>query len=372
MIALQRGPVVFAVEDRSAQLTWRVLPVGPVRLECDDCVVEFVSDGGPGTADVVGLRPDAAHVVRVVSTGGTTVLRFRTLPAPPGEELFRFATMSDLHLGRLVFGVRNTLTDPPGVVEHPVRCARSALDDLTAWGAQRLVIKGDFVDHSSERSWALAREFVDSAKVPVDIVPGNHDVAHGDSGALATAQRHGVEVVRDVETRDVPGLRLVLMNSAVEDVDIGCWAHLQDAATEAVAGTTGPAMLLVHHHPQAAPVPTHFPPGIDSITARRFLRSLAGANGRLIGSSGHTHRSRRRNHLGITWSEVGSPKDYPGVWAGYAVHEGGIRQVVRRVSAPDCLEWLDRTRFAAGGLWGLWSPGRLHDRCFTHRWDEGR
>ena len=49
---------------------------------------------------------------------------------------------------------------------------------------------------------------------------------------------------------------------------------------------------------------------------------------------------------------------FPGTWAGYAVHEGGIRQVVRRVAAPDAIAWTDRTRHGLGGMWGLIAPGR--------------
>ena len=45
-----------------------------------------------------------------------------------------------------------------------------------------------------------------------------------------------------------------------------------------------------------------------------------------------------------------------------------IRQVVRRVAAPDLLRWTDHSARAAGGAWGVWAPGRLGDRCFSHTW----
>ena len=67
-------------------------------------------------------------------------------------------------------------------------------------------------------------------------------------------------------------------------------------------------------------------------------------------------------------TEVGSPKDYPGTWGGYVVHEGGIRQVVRRIAEPDVIAWTEYTRRAVGGVWGLWSPGSLSDRCWSHTW----
>ena len=87
-------------------------------------------------------------------------------------------------------------------------------------------------------------------------------------------------------------------------------------------------------------------------------------------TAGHSHRHRRRTHRSVTITEVGSPKDYPGTWAGYVVHEGGVRQVVRRVDRPDCIRWTEYTRRAALGLWGQWSPGRLDDRCFSLTWPD--
>ena len=85
-------------------------------------------------------------------------------------------------------------------------------------------------------------------------------------------------------------------------------------------------------------------------------------------TSGHTHRHRRRRHGTAVITEVGSPKDFPGTWAGYVVHEGGIRQVVRRIARPDVLRWTERSAAAAFGLWCRWSPGTLDDRCFAHTW----
>jgi hypothetical protein len=85
-------------------------------------------------------------------------------------------------------------------------------------------------------------------------------------------------------------------------------------------------------------------------------------------TSGHTHRHRRRTVGSVVLTEVGSTKDFPGSWAGYVVHEGGIRQVVRRVASPDLLRWTDETARAACGAWGAWSPGIGSHRCFTHTW----
>lgn len=67
-------------------------------------------------------------------------------------------------------------------------------------------------------------------------------------------------------------------------------------------------------------------------------------------------------------TEVASTKDFPGVWAGYTVYEGGLTQTVRRSLDPDAMRWTEYTRRAVGGVWGLWSVGTLADRCLVLDW----
>lgn len=85
-------------------------------------------------------------------------------------------------------------------------------------------------------------------------------------------------------------------------------------------------------------------------------------------SSGHTHRHRRWEHREVTATQVGSTKDYPGVWAGYVITDRAVRQVVHRVTEPDCLRWTEFTRRAAGGTWRWVAPGLLPSRCFDQIW----
>jgi len=373
MISLRSDPIVFAVEDTSAQLTWRHLPGGPITVRCGPSALTFDSDGGPGTCDLVGLEPGTSQRAEFRLGSSTTgepiaVVAFRTLTPPPGPELFRFSTFSDLHLGTDYFGLRHKIREPEATMGHPMRCAAAAARQMLAWGSTKVIIKGDLVHESTPQCWALAAELIAGIDIETLVLPGNHEMAHGTGTARELARHHGIDLLADVTTVDEDGIRLVLMDSTVDGIDIGRWHHLRDDVADAAGGAAGPAMVLTHHQPQSTPFPLYFPPGIDSLTAGKFVRTLAAANPASMGSSGHTHRNRRRDVAGIPWTEVGSPKDYPGSWAGYVVHEGGIRQVVRRVSEPDCLQWLDRTRTAAAGVWGLWSPGRLSDRCFSHTW----
>ena len=100
-------------------------------------------------------------------------------------------------------------------------------------------------------------------------------------------------------------------------------------------------------------------PGFPGPKADRSCGRLGEANPTVLVSSGHTHR-HRRHHVGpVTATEVGSTKDFPGTWAGYQVHEGGIVQFVRRIAEPSCIRWTDQHPTGRGRRWALWSPGRL-------------
>lgn len=125
---------------------------------------------------------------------------------------------------------------------------------------------------------------------------------------------------------------------------------------------------MLHHHLHPHPVPIAYPLGVAWSASARLVRALRTSNPAVFVTSGHSHRNRARVQSGVPITEVGSVKDYPGVWAGYALHEGGVRQVVRRVADPGCVPFLERTALALRGLWGRWTPGRIDDRCVVHRW----
>lgn len=349
MIRPFHGATVFAVEDDSMQVTARTPE--------------------PFVAEIDGLEPDTTHTVQVDVGGTRRHVTARTLAPPPGEPLFRFATVSDLHLGSDHFGLFGTMREPGDVEAHTARCTRAALAEIVDWGAEMIIVKGDMVHHSNPHSWAVAADLFGALPVPVHMICGNHDVSlFSTTDAFAEAEFHGLRLHREVASIDVPGLRLVLMDSSMRDIDIGRWNHLREPVADELAAADGPAMLVVHHQPQRYSVPTYLPRGIPRMSVTPFVEALLDANPQLFATSGHTHRNRRYSVHGVPWTEVGSPKDFPGSWAGYVVHEGGIRQVVRRVEDRSARRWLDYSARAAAGAWGWWAPGRLEDRCFTHVW----
>lgn len=303
--------------------------------------------------------------------GGHATVAVRTLSPPPGPELCRFATVSDSHIGGEGFGRLAITADSAGSASE--RCLAGALADAAAWGAGLIVHKGDVTELGLAAEWARAAVLFTAPGIPVEVVPGNHDrkVTAVDAGPTLASAGIGY-TDGGVRSRDVPGLRLVLGDSSRRRAHRGHVAELTGAATEAVAGAAGAAVVVVHHHFQPFRRAVYWPPGTPGPEGHDFLDALGAANPATLVTTGHAHRCRSHLRGTVLVTETGSTRDYPGTWAGYAVHEGGIRQVVRRVAEPDALAWTEATRSAYGGAWGRWSPGRLEGRCFSHTWPRRR
>lgn len=369
------------------QLVWRGLPAGDLDVEIVDddhrpvgqARVTLDRPDRPGALVVDGLPAGAALTVRVrpPRPRPTEHLVVRTLDRLPGEELARIATVSDLHLGTEVFGHYGTITEPPHPAgPHPLRCARAARDDAVAWGAQRLVAKGDLTNQGRLDQWRTYASWVADTPIPVDAVPGNHDRDHP-SGQVALAPEaaatvFGLSMAAPLLVRDLAGVRLVLVDSTIPGANNGqvapVLADLLDTARD--ADPQAAVIVALHHqlHPRSGQ--EGWPGGIAHRDALDLLERLARVHPRTLVTSGHTHRHRRWAHRGVTTTQVGSTKDYPGVWAGYVVAEGGMTQIVRRVARPDCLEWTDHTRRAALGAWRFIGPGPRSSRCFNLVWPD--
>jgi predicted phosphodiesterase len=360
------GVRVFAVEDTAIELCWPRLAPGTHVVEVGGVRREVEGADAPAALWVDGLPADADLEVVV---DGRCAASARTLAPPPGKLLARVATISDLHVGDgWTFGVLPKIHDPGGPDDPIVlRCARAALAEIAAWQPDLLVVKGDVTHHGRADEWELAASLLAATGLPVIATVGNHDVKPGPAiGASALAAR-GIELVTDgAARRDLPGLRVVVADASVPQRHHGTFRRVGDAVLEQLASATTPALVAVHHQLHPIPVLTHWPPGI--LGGGRFTRAVAEANPRTLVTSGHTHRHRTRREGPIVITEVGSPKDHPGTWGGYAVHEGGIRQVVRRTADPPVLAWTEATKRALFGIWGRWSPGRLDERCFSHTW----
>jgi predicted phosphodiesterase len=360
---------LFAVEPTAVQLDWRSLSPGHHVVTVGARAVAVDGDGGPGAVVVDGLEPDTPHPVAL---DGRTIATATTLAVPPGPELTRIATVSDLHVGETRFGRFPRIDSGCDAAHaHPIFCTRAAVDELVAWGAELLVVKGDIAHYNRAREYELAATLFADLPIPVMVLPGNHDGGnHRGHDPARTLARHGLHLVEDVTSVDLPGVRVVGVDSRTPTQRGTVDGALPDVVS---AVATAPAALVVlHHQLMTTPVATYPPPGVPSGEANRFLDAIAVENPSTVVTSGHTHRHRARRHGPLLVTEVGSTKDYPGTWGGYVVYEGGMVQTARRVMAPEAIRWTERTAAMFGGAWGRWSPGRLADRSVSHSWVRDR
>lgn len=328
----------------------------------------------PGAVWITGLTADSAYTLHLTTSGQQHKAgHFRTLARPPGAEVFRFATVNDVHIGERAFGHWPRIVDTSGhTLPHPQRCLRAALTEAQAWGAQMVVVKGDMTHRGQAAEFEIIAQELAATGLPVHAVLGNHDVYKGAADGRAILRQAGVNAPDGPAAVDVPGLRIVLAHTAVSGHSAGTVDDEQrQELVRLVAEADRPCFVATHHYPQRWRVPNLWPPGIPGPQARALLSALNAANPATMVASGHSHRHRRHLHQGVmTHAEIGSTKDYPGAWAGYAVHEGGIRQLVARVASPDCIAWTELTRSTVFGLWGWWAPGLRNHRCFSLVWPQ--
>jgi 3',5'-cyclic-AMP phosphodiesterase len=360
---------VFAVDDTSVQVCWRSAPPGRLEVRAGPVSASVTSCGGPGGVVVGGLAPGAR--VRV-AVAGAFVEQVHTLVAPPGRELCRFAAINDLHIGATEFGPVRALREVDHRDPHAVRCARAAIDEAVAWGAQALVVKGDLTQEGRPNEWATVALLLAGAGVPVFAIEGNHETKRSAVDGRAVMASFGLELSVRPTAFDLPGARIVGLPTSPWHGDPG-WVTRQAAeeVSELIAAVPA-AVVALHHYPQRFLLPTLYPPGIPGPIARRALDAWASANPNTLVVAGHTHRHRRRDYHGLVIAESGSTKDFPGTWTGYVVYDGGIMQVTRRVLSPDAIAWTEQGRRVLGGLWGVWSPGLRSHRCYSHTWPAQR
>jgi 3',5'-cyclic AMP phosphodiesterase CpdA len=291
---------------------------------------------------------------------------FRTLPRPAGELLCTFGTVNDVHFGEVECGLIDGMETGPvfGVADgdepYPITMNRGAIHEMEQRDLAAVVVKGDLTSNGTDDEYREFLEYYEGAfGERLFHVRGNHDAYHG-----ATFAADAPFVV------GLPGVTLAVIDTSIPGHATGqvtgeTLRVLHDLAAEA----EDPILVLGHHHvwsPESnVRQEGYF--GINPDDSERLIEVVAARHGILGYFAGHTHRNRVRR-FGLTgdtpWVEVACVKDFPGAWAEYRVYEGGILQVMRRISTPDALVWTDRTRAMYDGAYFGYAFGELHDRCF--------
>ena len=305
-----------------------------------------------------GLEPDADHEIEGFA--------FHTLPEP-GELLATFATVNDVHFGEVVCGVIDgsvigpTFRSAPGEPPYPEVMNRAAVDEISAHQPDVVVVKGDLTSTGAAAEYDAFREVYETAFGPrLTVVRGNHEsYNHADFAAVPQQ-----EVV-------LPGVILAVLDTSVDGSPAGTVSAGQlDWLDELGARSDRPVLVFGHHH-LGDPKSTEKADrtfGID-LDASAALLAVMGRRHSLRGYfAGHTHRNRVRRFAATgerPWVEVACVKDYPGAWAEYRVHDGGILQIMHRISSREALVWTEQTRHMYSGLYHDYAFGTLADRCFV-------
>jgi 3',5'-cyclic-AMP phosphodiesterase len=360
----KRAVEVFAVGSSDAQLIVRQ-SVGRIVAVAD---TEFVIKHATESVSISGLSPATSYPVHLDNRRVTTL---RTL-AVTGTVHAKIATISDLHVGEPGFAFLPRLlssTDPAQA--HPMMCLRAAIAEINAWQPDLVVAKGDLAHRPTTAFYNLVAHALDELHAPLVLLPGNHDGGNRQGVSIAEALApHGLNLVLDSDTHDLPGVRVIALNTMQTGVGPG-WLEPDRVTAVLDAARTGrPVMLFTHHQFMRHRVAHYWPPGIPVGAANSFLRQLTDINENVFVSSGHTHRNRRYRRNSATLTEVGSTKDHPGVWARYEIYDNSVAQVIRRIADPAVLAWTEDAARAVGTIWGRWSQGRLRDRCFVHAWPQ--
>jgi Icc protein len=301
-----------------------------------------------------GLNPDTGYEIEGVA--------FRTLPRPGGQRLATVATVNDVHFGETACGVLHgvdlgpILEAAPGEPPYPETMNRAAAAEIALCQPDAVVAKGDLTAHGSDDQ---LRSFLDCyASVFGDrlwYVKGNHDVVKGADHTFSAPATIEIEL---------PGVTLAALDTSVPGAADGALSDDQlEWLDELAARSDAPMLVFGHHHCDLGPPSA----GIRRPDAERLVEVAARRRAFAGYFAGHTHRNRVQRFPAtgdVPWAEVSATKDFPGAWAEYRVFEGGILQVLHRISAPDALAWSERTRAMFGGLYPAYSFGQLDERCF--------
>jgi 3',5'-cyclic-AMP phosphodiesterase len=355
----------------------------------DEAAITFVTAGDErvttrlGSAEVTttgpfhvarfsALEPAAGYDLQVdgAPPGEYLPAAVRTLDRPAGRLLATVATANDVHFGEVECGrlggdeeVGPVFQSEPGDPPYPEVMNGAVIAEMRELDPDVVVVKGDLTSVGSEKEYGSFLDAYGALGDRMRHVRGNHDAMHDPTLAAAEAPfavEHG-------------GVSLAVLDTVIPGSDRGQLTAEQLAWLDDLAASrSGPVLVFGHHHLWNLDADhrseAYF--GINPDDSEALAGVVARRENVAGYFAGHTHRNRVRRFRetgDVPWVEVACVKDFPGTWAEYRVHEGGVLQVHRRISTPEALAWTERTRAMFGGLYPLYAFGQLGDRCFTIR-----
>ena len=369
------GPLVEQAGRHTTRPALTVTAVDLTTVTDTTAVIHATDRDGLVHVHRVGDLPrDSTTEVSITVDGRPTTVAVTTLPTPSGERLATVATVNDVHFGEVVAGQIDDLDDgplrhvAPGDEPYPEVMNRAAVAEIQEIRPDAVVVKGDLSLDGTDEEWAA---FEDCYRTPfgerLHVVRGNHD-----------SYRHQDRYTGD-QRIEVDGLVIALLDTAIPGETTGRITPDQIDWLDTVAAAADVPVMAMGHHQQWIPhaddpetgerrSDDYF--GLHPDGSDRLDELCARRPSIVAYSAGHTHRHRRRpmTRSGATSIEVGCTKDFPGTWCEYRVYEGGVMQVVHRMSSPQALAWSESCRvlYSDFGIdYGTYALGSLADRCFV-------
>lgn len=319
-----------------------------------------------------------------------------TLTPPPGEFLFQFATMNDVHVGEEVAGLiiigDQVLNE--GFTWHDENnpywlfMNNAAVSEINERGADFVIIKGDITSEHRKEEFEKAKQIFSLLTMPYFVLRGNHDRINGDPenyyvtvfdlqnyeplGNHYSIDSHGHFYI----SFDYKGFHFVGLDSA--DIDGGgkiCDEQLAWLGNDLNTNNSKNTLIFLHHPVVAQSGDVAGVAGLlnDSQSRKQFLEIISANPQVRAVFSGHTHRNKvnySESAPQVVFAETGSTKEYPGGYTIYRIYSGGFMSNFYKTTCPECREWSDITRneydFLGGGQVVLF--GKLEDRNYVRNW----
>ncbi|MEU1273135.1 metallophosphoesterase family protein [Streptomyces sp. NPDC005799] len=335
----------------------------------------------------VAARPTALHLIRG-NAAGTSLhglgshggpYSFTTPLPPPGRHLISLALCNDLHLGETTAGLvggipfMRGISQQPGLAPYPELMTRALVQEARRRGADVLLAAGDISAGGSAADLARARGILDGFGThgrDYFVVRGNHDRPGAVEESDGDTFRHGFG--RPDEPgyfeRDLGGLRIIGLDTYEKrgnGADSGGLGAEQLAWFRSRLREQREQPTVVFGHHPLTVRDSLFPVGAGQRLGRRQARAIleayAATPGVFLHHAGHTHRNKRTvlpqaPHVAL--QEVGAAKEYPGGFSLLRVHSGGYALNFFKARGAEALEWGERSRRMAGGLWPHHALGR--------------
>lgn len=321
-------------------------------------------------ADDLAVFHHGRRVIRHENLEPSTVytehgIEFRTLPRPEGRLLSRFATVNDVHFGETECGRIDTSPlgpiqrAEPGEEPYPVTMNSGAITEMTRIDPAAVIVKGDLTEDGRDAEFAAFREHYGVFGDRLFTVRGNHD------------SYRGQEEYEGDQWIEVPGLAIALIDTAIPGKTTGMIFGKQLEWLDAMLRrATTPVIVMGHHQQWTEGNRSDDYFGLHPDCSDLLDEIIDNHACAIAYTAGHTHRHRvrRMRRSGVPTVEIGCVKDFPGTWAEYRVYEGGVMQVVHRISSPQALDWSERCRHLYsdfGTDYESYAMGTLDERCFV-------